>query len=93
MPFCVFKTECNIFIVVKQVTKNKTVKKKSSRKPSTRRKQLYGTSKLEEDFARDFLDRLGLRYSYQYKAEEIGRWYDFYLTDYRILIEIDGGYW
>jgi very-short-patch-repair endonuclease len=72
---------------------NKIIKRKSSHKPSTKIKQLYGTSKLEEDFARDFLDKLELRYVYQFEAKEIGRWYDFYLTDYRILIEIDGGYW
>ena len=79
--------------LMEQVTKNNnTTKKKGSRKPSTKKKKLYGTSKLEEDFARDFLDKLKLRYIYQFKTN-IGRWYDFYLTDYRILIEIDGGYW
>lgn len=52
----------------------------------------YGTSKLEEDFARDFLDKLGVEYEYQFEAKEIGRFYDFYLPNSRILIEIDGDY-
>ena len=56
-------------------------------------KQEYGTSKLEERFARDFLDKLGINYTYQYKAESIGRYFDFYLNDYRVLIEVDGDYY
>jgi very-short-patch-repair endonuclease len=56
-------------------------------------KQEYGTSKLEERFARDFLDKLGVNYTYQYKAESIGRYFDFYLNDYRVLIEVDGDYY
>lgn len=53
----------------------------------------YGTSKLEERFAHDFLDALGIKYVYQFKAESIGRYYDFYLPDYRLLLEIDGDYY
>lgn len=56
-------------------------------------KQEYGTSKLEERFARDFLDKLGINYTYQYKAKSIGRYFDFYLNDYRVLIEVDGDYY
>ena len=56
-------------------------------------KQEYGTSKLEERFARDFLDKLDINYTYQYKAESIGRYFDFYLNDYRVLIEVDGDYY
>lgn len=55
--------------------------------------QEFGTSKLEERFARDFLDKLGLNYTYQYKAASIGRYFDFYLDDYRVLVEVDGDYY
>jgi hypothetical protein len=78
---------------MRQITKNNNkIKKRSSRKPS-KSKQLYGTSKLEEDFAKYFLDKLGIRYTYQFEAKEIGRFFDYYLPDHNILIEIDGGYW
>lgn len=49
-------------------------------KPEGRRKKEYGTSRLEADFARDFLDANGLKYVYQYKAQDIGRYYDFAVT-------------
>lgn len=45
----------------------------------------YGISKLEFDFAKDFLDKLGLVYIYQYEAKEIGRYYDFAVTAYDTL--------
>lgn len=57
-----------------------------------RKHQEYGTSKLEERFAKNFLDKLGIKYTYQYKAESIGRYYDFKLED-NILIEIDGDFY
>ena len=77
---------------MKQVTKrNKTVKKKVVTKKQ-RKHPLFGTSKLEEDFARDFLDKLGLKYVYQFETD-IGRWFDFYLPEHNLLIEVDGGYW
>lgn len=60
----------------------------------------YGTSKLEEKFAKEFLDKLGVKYIYQFKAESIGRYYDFRIikeTTYgKILgpcIELQGSYW
>lgn len=73
-------------------SKKRTVARKSHPK--------FGTSKLEEDFARDFLDKLGVKYIYQFEAKEIGRFYDFAvvlgdgtLTQGNILlIEIDGSY-
>lgn len=52
-----------------------------------------GTSKLEVYFMNYFLDKLGLNYTYQYKAESIGRFYDFFLPEHRLIIEIDGDYW
>ena len=71
--------------------KNKVVKKKVAT-TKHRKHPLFGTSKLEEDFAKDFLDKLGVKYTYQFETN-IGRWFDFYLNDYNVLIEIDGGYW
>lgn len=63
------------------------------RRARVRKHPEYGTSKLEERFARDFLDRLNVEYVYQYKAESIGRFYDFYLPKENLLIEVDGVYW
>ena len=90
---------------MKQVTKKKTiktpVKSKSSRKTNKTNwifrkkahKQEYGTSKLEEKFAREFLDKIGVEYVYQYKAESIGRYFDFRIMPKGPIIEIQGSYW
>lgn len=78
---------------MKQVTKNNKIIKKTSSHKKQRKHPLFGTSKLEEDFARDFLDKIGLEYIYQFEAKDIKRWYDFYLPKHNLLIEIDGGYW
>lgn len=86
-----------------QKPRSKTVKKKRklttseiikknierSKKPHPE----YGTSKLEKKFAKDFLKKLGIKYEEQFYAESIKRYYDFYLPDYQIIIEIDGDYW
>lgn len=40
----------------------------------------YGTSKLEKDFAHDFLEKLGLKFVYQYEAKDIKRFFDFAVT-------------
>ena len=37
----------------------------------------YGTSKLEKDFANDFLVKYGISFIYEYEAKDIGRYYDF----------------
>lgn len=60
-----------------------------------RKGKQFGTSKLEERFAREFLDRLGVDYVYQYKAESIGRYYDFRIAPelHGPCIEIDGSYY
>lgn len=83
----------------KYITKpKKTVRKRTASKVrKTTRKTVrvhpkFGTSKLEEDFARDFLDKLKVRYVYQFEAKDIGRFYDFYLPDVNLIIEIDGSY-
>jgi very-short-patch-repair endonuclease len=56
-------------------------------------KQEYGTSSLEEKFAREFLDKLGVSYIYQFKAEAIGRYFDFRVVPGGPIIEVDGDYW
>lgn len=53
----------------------------------------YGTSKLEDRFAKNFLDKLGVKYISQYKAESIGRYYDFCVPSANLLIEVDGDYY
>lgn len=79
----------------------KNLKRRDNSKPKPRnniahkhrRHKEYGTSKLEERFAQKFLDALGVKYVYQFKAESIGRYYDFYLPEHNVLIEVDGDYW
>lgn len=75
-------------------------KRNTSRKKGVIKRQInkqnhpkYGTSKLEEDFAKEFLDKLGVKYVYQFEAKDIGRFFDFYLPDSNLIIEIDGDYW
>ena len=56
----------------------------------------YGTSKLEDRFAKEFLDRLGYEYERQYEAKDIGRFYDFAVKQENgalVLIETDGSYY
>lgn len=60
--------------------------------PKKRKHPEYGTSNLETHFAKNFLDKLGYEYQTQYKAESIGRYYDFYIVPANLLIEIDGDY-
>jgi very-short-patch-repair endonuclease len=79
------------------INKNKS-KKRTALKPKTTKKAVrnhpkYGTSKLEEDFARDFLDKLGVKYIYQMEAANIGRWFDFYLPEHNLIIECDGDWY
>ena len=68
-------------------------KKRSKRKTDRKEHAEYGTSKLEEDFAEKFLDRLGIKYVYQFNAESIGRYYDFFIPSAMLLIEVDGDYY
>ena len=57
----------------------KNISYKKNNKPFLKNKyhKKYGTSQLERDFASEYLDKLGLKYIYQYEAKEIGRFYDF----------------
>ena len=87
-------------IIMAQPIKNSKIKK-PRKKPSRqiagkRRHKEYGTSKLEETFAKEFLDKLDVDYVYQFKAEEIGRYYDFCVitkSGSKVLVEVDGDYY
>ena len=75
------------------------VRKKKVKKTTPRGKRphpKYGTSKLEDRFAKEFLDRLGYTYVRQYEAKDIGRFYDFAVKQSNgaiILIEVDGTFY
>lgn len=66
-------------VVPKNISKKHKVKKE---RKCVIKKPKYGTSKLEHDFARDFLDKYGLKYIYQYEAKDIKRFFDFAITCY-----------
>lgn len=73
--------------------KPKNVKKYTSFNLQHRNNLQYGTSQLERDFARDFLDAFNIPYIYQFEAKEIGRYFDFAVTTYRkqyLMEEKDG---
>lgn len=53
----------------------------------------FGTSKLEQDFAKDFLDKLGVKYIWQFEAIEIKRFFDYYCYEENLIIEVNGSYW
>jgi G:T-mismatch repair DNA endonuclease (very short patch repair protein) len=50
------------------------------------------TSKLEDRFSK-ILDDLEIKYHTQHAVREIRALYDFYLSDYNILIEVHGDFW
>lgn len=77
----------------KQITKKRKKMPRDSRGKVIREHPKFGTSKLEQDFAHDFLDKMKVNYIWQYEAKDIKRSYDFYLPDSNILIEVDGDYW
>lgn len=56
-------------------------------------KPKFGTSNLEKRFAKDFLEKLKVKYMWQFPMTEIGRFADYYLPESNLLIEIDGGYY
>ena len=80
-------------VVPKVIMKNKKTPKKkhktsvkTSAKSSRRNTEVqkYGTSNLEKDFAREFLDANGIVYIYQYELKDMGsRYMDFAVTCYR----------
>lgn len=72
-------------------SKKKTISSKNKKHNHPK----FGTSKLEVDFARDFLDKLGVKYVWQFEAKEIGRFFDYAIFPENggiILCEIDGSY-
>ena len=84
--------------MVQPVSKGRSVKKMKVRKLSETDKKKrphpkYGTSKLEDYFASNFLDVLGVKYVRQYEAKEIGRFYDFYCPEANVILEVDGDYY
>ena len=76
----------------KRTTKKTTVKRLSEAVKKKRPHPKYGTSKLEDYFAENFLDVIGVKYVRQYEAKEIGRFYDFKIENGPI-IEVDGDYY
>lgn len=79
--------------VSRRRTTKKTVRKLSEVVKKKRPHPKYGTSKLEDFFAENFLDTLGVKYVRQYEAKEIGRFYDFFCPDANVIIEVDGDYY
>ena len=78
-------------------TKTTTPKRKAYRRKSGKIKRHknhpeYGTSKLEDKFVKEFLDKLGVVYERQYLAKDIKRYYDFKINE-RILCEVDGDFY
>lgn len=56
-----------------------------------KRKQKYiKTSKVERKFGR-LLTKYNIKYKKQYKLNN--KFYDYYLPEYHLLVEIDGNYW
>jgi very-short-patch-repair endonuclease len=86
-----------------QKPRSKTVRKKKKvtvapkRRTTTTTKRKthpeYGTSKLEKRFEDTFLKKLGVKYQRQFYAADIKRYYDFFIPEERVLIEIDGDYY
>lgn len=56
---------------------------------SKHRDKLVSSSRSEEEFE-NFLKESKIRFIHQYKIEDIDHYYDFYLIDYNLIVEIDG---
>lgn len=82
---------------MKQPIKDKKLSKlsKNNKKGLYNKKipEISDGSKLETYFRVNILEALNIEYIQQYKLSAIGRYYDFYLPEYNILIECDGDYW
>lgn len=61
--------------------------KKNLGKTRQRNHPKYGTSKLEDKFAKEILEKMGVEYERQFEAKDIGRFYDFKVGN--VLIEVD----
>lgn len=76
-----------------QVSKSASKPKPRKKKPAGKRPHpKYGTSGLERRFAKDFLDKLGVEYVYQFEAKGIGRFFDYFIPAANLIIEVDGDY-
>lgn len=82
----VFEKRKKVLKKIIQPKKKSAPSKKSTRakrntcqktKKHNRYSEPYGVSKLERDFALNFLDKLNIDYVYEYEAKDIGRFYDF----------------
>lgn len=63
---------------MKQPTKGGgTIKRKKVSTHKKRKHHDYGTSKLEIYFAKEYLDKMGLKYIYQFEAKDMKRFFDF----------------
>jgi len=69
---------------------SKTAKNKWETGDIGKKKQY--TSKLEKTFA-NILDLLNIKYQQFFYAKDIKAFYDFYLPDYNIIVEVDGDFW
>lgn len=70
-------------IVVNSIEKKIIEKDNNKKNKNTNETPLkYGISKLEAYFAENFLDKLGLKYIYEYEAKDVGRFFDFAITSY-----------
>lgn len=75
----------------RKLTTSEIIKKniERSKKPHPK----YGTSKLESIFEHDILKKLNVGYQKQFYAKDIKRYYDFYIPELNVLIEVDGDYY
>jgi very-short-patch-repair endonuclease len=78
----------------KVLHKVKTIKTKGQKRREVRaKKPEYGTSNLEIRFMHNFLDRLGVKYTYQFPMGTTKRFIDFKISGLPICIEVDGDYY
>ena len=90
------KNSCNVKKQSKRVVKKDGKLPKLSKPMKVKKVKShpqFGTSKLETDFAKDFLDKLKVNYVWQFEAKEIKRFFDYYLPDHNLIIEVNGTYW
>jgi very-short-patch-repair endonuclease len=75
------------------VRKSVNIKIKKRKSPKIKTPEQLDGSGLETYFKENILDKLGVYYTQQFEAKSIGRFYDFYLPESQVLIEVDGSYW
>ena len=78
----------------KVLHKKKTLKTRGQKRREFREKKPeYGTSNLEVRFMHNFLDKLGVRYVYQFPMGSTKRFIDFKIEGIPVCIEVDGDYY